>query len=270
MKTLYVSDLDGTLLNSQETTTQYTNQIINELVDNGMLFSYATARSYTTATKATKGICVKIPLIVYNGVMIVENNSGEILHSCYFKRIKHIINELINNNFYPIVYSIIDNKERFSYIRKTLTKEAKEFVDSRNDYRNRPVNSIEELLQGDIFYITIINNDRKLKDFYEKYKDTYHCIYSKDIYSQSYWLEITPKEASKSNAIKKLKSLYKCDKVVVFGDGENDIDMFLNADECYAVSNACDKIKEIANDIIGSHNEDAVAKWLYKHNKKVD
>jgi hypothetical protein len=45
MKTLYVSDLDGTLLNSQETTTQYTNQIINELVDNGMLFSYATARS---------------------------------------------------------------------------------------------------------------------------------------------------------------------------------------------------------------------------------
>jgi hypothetical protein len=45
MKTLYVSDLDGTLLNSQETTTQYTNQVINELVDNGLLFSYATTKS---------------------------------------------------------------------------------------------------------------------------------------------------------------------------------------------------------------------------------
>lgn len=44
MKTLYVSDLDGTLLNSQQQTSSYTNQVINQLVDEGMLFSYATAR----------------------------------------------------------------------------------------------------------------------------------------------------------------------------------------------------------------------------------
>lgn len=41
MKTLYVSDLDGTLLRSNETTSDYTNRTINELVDSGMLFSYA-------------------------------------------------------------------------------------------------------------------------------------------------------------------------------------------------------------------------------------
>ena len=46
MKTLYVSDLDGTLLNSQQQTSTYTNQTIEKLVDQGMLFSYATARSY--------------------------------------------------------------------------------------------------------------------------------------------------------------------------------------------------------------------------------
>lgn len=46
MKTLYVSDLDGTLLNSKQHTSSYTNQVINQLVDEGMLFSYATARSY--------------------------------------------------------------------------------------------------------------------------------------------------------------------------------------------------------------------------------
>lgn len=41
MKTLYVSDLDGTLLQSNERTSEYTNNIINELVERGMLFSYA-------------------------------------------------------------------------------------------------------------------------------------------------------------------------------------------------------------------------------------
>ena len=60
MKTLYVSDLDGTLLRSDETTSDFTNKTINELVSRGMLFSYATARSYVTSRKVTKGIDAKI------------------------------------------------------------------------------------------------------------------------------------------------------------------------------------------------------------------
>ena len=56
MKILYVSDLDGTLLNSKQHTSSYTNQVINQLVDEGMLFSYATARSYYSAKPATKGL----------------------------------------------------------------------------------------------------------------------------------------------------------------------------------------------------------------------
>ena len=45
MRTLYVSDLDGTLLRSDERTSGYTNRTVNRLVGEGMLFSYATARS---------------------------------------------------------------------------------------------------------------------------------------------------------------------------------------------------------------------------------
>ena len=43
MKSLYVSDLDGTLLRSNGTTSEYTDRVINSLVDKGMIFSYATA-----------------------------------------------------------------------------------------------------------------------------------------------------------------------------------------------------------------------------------
>ena len=64
MKTLYVSDLDGTLLRSDETTSDFTNKTINELISRGMLFSYATARSYVTSRQVTKGIDARIPLIV--------------------------------------------------------------------------------------------------------------------------------------------------------------------------------------------------------------
>ena len=49
VKTLYVSDLDGTLLTSKEVTSEYTNRVINSLTDKGMIFSYATARSFITA-----------------------------------------------------------------------------------------------------------------------------------------------------------------------------------------------------------------------------
>ena len=64
MTTLYVSDLDGTLLNSNQTLSPFTIQTINQLVSDGMLFSYATARSYQTAKKVTQGLQAPFPLIV--------------------------------------------------------------------------------------------------------------------------------------------------------------------------------------------------------------
>lgn len=50
MRTLYVTDLDGTLLNRNERINQYSLDIINDLVEKGMLFTYATARSLVSAS----------------------------------------------------------------------------------------------------------------------------------------------------------------------------------------------------------------------------
>ena len=51
LETLYVSDLDGTLLNKEITTSTFTNDVINQLTSDGILFSYATARSFNTSKK---------------------------------------------------------------------------------------------------------------------------------------------------------------------------------------------------------------------------
>ncbi|MBR4223559.1 MAG: HAD hydrolase family protein, partial [Oscillospiraceae bacterium] len=66
----------------------------------------------------------------------------------------------------------------------------------------------------------------------------------------------------KANAARRLKAILGCDRVVAFGDGRNDIDLFEMADEGYAVSNAHEDLKAAADGIIGSNDEDSVALWL--------
>ena len=268
MKTLYVSDLDGTLLRSDEKISEFTNDTINTLVKEGMYFSYATARSYNTAKKVTKGLNAKIPLIVYNGAIIVDNVTGEILASNYFndEEITEILDDLIKHNVYPIVYSFINGVEKFSYVQQLNTDESQEFIDTRkNDVRNNPVGNVSDLYNGNIFYMTCIDKKEKLEPLYLKYKEKYHCVFQEDMYLHSQWLEIMPTEASKSNAISQLKKHLDCDKVVVFGDGINDVDMFKMADEAYAVANACTELKQYSTQVIESNNNDGVAKWLLAH-----
>ena len=267
MKILYVSDLDGTLLRSDETTSEYTNSVINRLVDKGMIFSYATARSLITAKKATKGIDAQIPLIVYNGTFVMDNRTGKILIANYFDgSVLGVLDDLFANGVYPIVYAYIDGKEKFSFSPELCTKGMKLFLDTRKgDIRTRVAESPQDMKEGDIFYITCIDEPEKLQPLYEKYKDKYHCVYHTDIYTKEQWLEIMPLEASKSNAIKQLKAMLGCEKVVVFGDGKNDMDMFQFADEGYAVANACNDLKLLATDVILSNDEDGVAKYLQSH-----
>ena len=47
--TLYISDLDGTLMRGNETLSEYTVRTINDLVEQGLPFTYATARSIQSA-----------------------------------------------------------------------------------------------------------------------------------------------------------------------------------------------------------------------------
>ena len=65
MKRIYISDLDGTLLNSQGYISDYTIKTINDLVERGMIFTYATARSLVSAAPVTKGLTKNLPLIIY-------------------------------------------------------------------------------------------------------------------------------------------------------------------------------------------------------------
>ena len=117
MRTLYVTDLDGTLLNTKDRINPESLRIINGLVKKGMLFTYATARSRESASVVAQGLALTMPVIVYNGAFILRPDTGEILSSLYFTEeeagfVRHVLNQA---RISPLVYSYIQGRESVSW-----------------------------------------------------------------------------------------------------------------------------------------------------------
>lgn len=271
-KTLYISDLDGTLLQPNERLSAFGCQTINQLVKSGMIFSYATARSYHTAKKCTAGLDAKIPLIVYNGALIVDNQTGDILTENIFspQQASDIYTLLRQCGIHPIVYSLIDGAEKFSYDQTAVPLPTRNFLDQRRgDGRDHPLTGDEQLLNGKVYYFTCIDESERLlkadRLIREQFGDICNQVCQKDIYSGDQWLEIMPASASKAHAARQLKELTGAEKMVAFGDGPNDLPLFDAADEGYAVENAHPLLKSAATSIIGPNTNDGVARWLLEH-----
>lgn len=267
MKTLYISDLDGTLLNSQGKISDYTKETINKLVEQGMIFTYATARSLVSASPVTVGLTKNLPLIIYNGTFIVNGETGKYIHKSLFnqEQVEKVKLVMEVNGIKPMVYALIDDCERVTIINSNLHDGVKHYLSNRDsDYRINLTNDESCLYQGEIFYFTVINDYEILKPIYDALKEypDYNITFQKEIYRDEYWLEIMPKTASKASAILKLKELLACDEVVSFGDAINDEPMFKISNRCYAMENAVEELKQVATAIIQSNDDDGVARWL--------
>ena len=63
-------------------------------------------------------------------------------------------------------------------------------------------------------------------------------------------------------AVASLRNQLGAERVVCFGDSDNDLSMFELADESYAPDNAADHVKSAATCVIGHHDEDGIARFL--------
>ncbi len=267
MKTLYVTDLDGTLLNTDSRINPYSISTINHLVDRGMLFTYATARSLVSASVVTQGLTTRIPVIAYNGAYIFNAATGEILSSETFspEEREKVVCELQKHNVSPLVYSFIYNVEKVSWVVSRENEGIKRYLSLRKgDKRMNPLADEDGLYAGEVFYYTCIGTKEELQPVYDVFsKDgRFTCTLQQELYRPEYWCEIMPGKATKANAVNRLKNLWHCDRVVSFGDAINDIPMFRISDECYAVENAVEELKKLATAVIDSNDNDGVAKWL--------
>ncbi|MCQ2010182.1 MAG: Cof-type HAD-IIB family hydrolase [Sporolactobacillus sp.] len=270
MKTLYVSDLDGTLLNSQSKLSEYSMSTINQLIESGMSFSYATARSLVSASVVTKRLRTPIPVIIYNGAFIVDAQTGERLDSASFNErdIRNVAEWLTERSLYPLVYSFVNEVERVSWLKGYENDGMLHYLHSRRgDPRLRSVDTISDLYAGDVFYFTCIGEQKPMSKIHQWFDQDsrYQCIFQQELYREEYWCEVMPSQATKANAIVRLRELMGFDRIVSFGDRVNDLSMFSISNESYAVENAVDELKEQATGIIESNDEDGVARWLELH-----
>ncbi len=266
-KTLYVSDLDGTLLNTRSFIGPKSLELINGLVAQGMCFTYATARSLTSASRVARGLTLHGPVITFNGAFILDPATGARLSSEFFSASEalSIQTTLADCGISPTVDAFVDSVLRKSWMPAHENAPMRHYIGSRpGDPRMRPVDSTAALYAGEIFYFTCIGERDDLLPAYERFRHDarFTCTFQQELYRTEYWLEIMPREATKANAILKLKERLGCSRVVCFGDAVNDIPMFRMADECYAVANAVDALKEIATGVIGGNDEDGVARFL--------
>lgn len=267
-KTLFLSDLDGTLLTPEAKLSPFTADTVNRFVEGGGFFSYATARSGESAQTVTQGLRVRLPVITHNGAYIVDRDTNETLYKTVFSReqAEEVLSTFFAGDMCPITYAVIEERHRFSYVKALSSRAQMGFVESRyHSPRRREVQEKTELFDGEVFYFTCIDEEEKLKPVFEVLKEKYRCEFARDIYSGEMWLEIMKKDATKAHAALVLKEMLGCDKLVCFGDQANDTPMFEVADESYAVLNASESLKKIATGIIDSNREDGVAKWICKN-----
>ena len=233
-----------------------------------MVFSYATARSFYSSSKVAAGLNAAFPVILYNGAIMLDNASGKRLLTNFFRpeEVADVRCRLTGAGVFPIVYAFVDGRERFSVFPEATSPGVLSFCETRRgDVRTRIVHSADELFAGEVFYFTCIGDG--LSPLYDAMKHAYHCVSQIDLYDGLPWLEIMPQTATKAHAAVQLKEHLGCDRIVAFGDGKNDIELFQIADEAYAVENAAPELKQIATAVIGSNEDDGVAKWLIEHTK---
>ncbi len=265
--TLYVTDLDGTLLRSDASISDESAAVINRLTDNGVLFTYATARSYESAAPLVKKLRLICPAVTFNGVFIVDPKSGEHISENVFsqKSIDIAKEYFVSNSLAPLVYSYIDGRERVSFLADRPDDVRGYLEAKKGDKRLRPVRDYKELFEGRLFYFTLMNPTSDTAELYEVFSR--ENGFSTNMMNNTYiptdiWFEIFSKNASKASAVLQVLELTKADTLVAFGDNTNDISMLNAADTGVAVGNACDALKDAADIVIGTNNEGAVAEFI--------
>ena len=267
MKTLYVSDLDKTLMRSDKTLSPWTVGTLNRLIREGTLFTYATARSIQSAREITGGLEMVLPAVIRNGTTLADNTTGKLLWKAVFteEEIDILMTRLPELGLCGFVSTYFGDNMMKLCLEGEHSSGMRTYIEEhRDDPRMAAVATLREMFTGNPGYVTLVDARENLEAAYARMKEYpgWECVFQQDAYSPDYWLEICPDNSTKAKALLRLKEIIGADRLVVFGDSVNDLPMFAAADEAYAVSNAIDEVKAAATGIIGSNDEDSVARFI--------
>ncbi|MDE5975692.1 MAG: Cof-type HAD-IIB family hydrolase [Muribaculaceae bacterium] len=271
MKTLYISDLDGTLLNSEGKLTDESAEMLNKAIEGGALFSIATARTPGTVAEIMKGVKANLPYIVMTGGALWNPADRGFSHikSIPSHEAEKILGVFLRHSVPVFIYCFQEGKIHI-YHKGPLSPQEIEFMKGKEgEFKTFHVpadgeSTLPEPLP-DVALFYSIRTSEASRPAYEEIKATCRCspLYYQDIYGDRVnVLEAFSPEATKAKAIRRLKELTGADRVVAFGDNVNDLPMLREADMAVAVENAIPEVKEMADIVIGPNTAGSVARFI--------
>ena len=242
---MIVTDLDETLLRTDKTISTYTRDVISKCRDTGIKVAYATGRGGSEAHVAPPdmfdGRIAMNGAIARAGDRIICNRLIPCLTARPFLLACHNRGVKITSEFGGWHYSNFTVSDVWPYITHfSIVDFAEHDLDAEK-----------------IYSIHFSNEDAMF--IREILPDSLHMITARDGLMQ-----IMHRDATKANALRELASFWNIEQteVVVFGDDTNDIDMLVYAGVSVAMGNALNEVKDVADFVCLSNDEDGVARWV--------
>lgn len=271
MRTLYVTDLDGTLLNSESEISTRSSELISALSQDGALITIATARTPATVEHILRTTYVSIPVIVMTGAAMWDNTAKNYIEPHFIepdvcREVKRVITSCGVN---PFTYTLGSDGFLEVFHAHDLTSVERKFVDERRHLRLKHFHFDDprELMPSvpDTILFFAIGDNNTIVDIAERLRASVDCSVGNylDVADPGVGLmDIYAPRISKAHAVKDLAERCGAGRIVVFGDNLNDIPMMKVADVAVAVDNALPEVKAVAHEVIGSNCDDSVARYI--------
>lgn len=266
MKTLYVTDLDGTLLGSDSTVSARSADLLNSLADAGAAVTVATARTPATVQPLLRGIRTLAPAVVMTGAALWDRATGHWLDTHLFAPdvAADAIAQFVRCGVSPFVYTL-DGEALTVFHDRRLNRMEGRFYRERADLRLKrfvfgPTDPDPSLYPPVILLLGVDTTPRinVLADRLSADSRLSVSAYTDIFNSEQSFIEVFAAGVSKAAAVLRLKRELRADRLVVYGDNLNDLTMFAAADEAVAVANAKPEVIAAATRVIGPNYASAV------------
>ncbi|MDF2821041.1 MAG: putative hydrolase, family [Clostridiales bacterium] len=268
---LYVTNLDGTLMNSSGVISLISKIKLNRMIECGASIALATSRNLSTIIPIVSGINLKLPIITMNGAALYDIEKEMYMNCKPIKKecTRQIIDLMDKHNLNCFVNSVIRDTLHIYYSDFTNIVEEEIYntmhKTAHGNYVYSKFNDIYDALS-----IMIVNKDEIIIKMYNEIRSIecytfLNVIHYKDLLHQGYsYLEIYDRNVSKETAVLELKEKLNKTIVAAYGNDINDVSMMQVADYKYAMENSVDIVKDCGCEIIGSNDKDSVAKSMEK------
>lgn len=271
MAKLYMSDLDGTLLNNHGEMSDVAADMLNRSIELGIQFSVNTARTPATVFPIMKNVQLNVPFSMMNGVLIYNPVDAQYLKIHYMKpETAMVVLGIIKLHGLQCFMYTMEDDNLCTYYDSVESHSLNKFRNERIIKYDKVFKEVDDLSicsNKGVIYFCLRETKDKLNGLYRDLKAVRgaHAKFYKDVYHEEWmFLEIYSDQASKAEALNTIKQWGNYEEVVGFGDSDNDYEMFQACDETYAVSNATPEIQDLATGIIPSNEDYGVPRFLRK------